>query len=82
MSAVAKLDALRTGVNAPVREAPIAPTVITVDALAERWIVDRKTLYLMIERKELPVLRVGRLFRIPLAAVESLEQSGAAPSEV
>jgi excisionase family DNA binding protein len=58
---------------------PIAlrSSVLTVEQLAERWAVNRKTVFGMIARGELPVMRVGRLIRVPLAVIERLEQAGA-----
>lgn len=56
-----------------------APTLISVDALADRWGVDRKTIYGMIGRGELPAVRLGRLVRVPLAVVTSVEQGRAVP---
>jgi excisionase family DNA binding protein len=52
-------------------------TVLTINDLALRWRVDRKSLYGMIDRGELPVMRIGRLIRVALAVVEQLEQAGA-----
>jgi excisionase family DNA binding protein len=51
-------------------------TLISVPKLAERWDVDVKTLYGMIERGELPAVRLGRLIKISLAVVASLESQG------
>jgi len=48
--------------------------MLSVDELAARWGVDRKTLYLQIQRRQLPVVRIGRAIRIPLALIESIEQ--------
>jgi excisionase family DNA binding protein len=52
-------------------------TVLTINDLALRWNVDRKSIYAMIERGELHAMRIGRLIRIPLAVVQRLEQAGA-----
>ena len=54
-----------------------AVSVLKVEELAARWAVDRKTIFGMIARGEITVLRVGRLIRIPLHVVERLEQAGA-----
>ena len=53
-------------------------TLVTVAELAGRWGVDRKTLLGMIDRGELPVLRLGRLIKISLSVVERLESQGSA----
>jgi excisionase family DNA binding protein len=51
--------------------------MLSVDELAARWGVDRKTIYLQIQRCQLPAVRIGRAIRIPLGIVESVEQGGA-----
>lgn len=48
-------------------------TMLTVDQVAARWRVDRKTVYGMVSRGELAARRLGRVIRIPLAAVEAFE---------
>lgn len=48
--------------------------MLTVDELAARWRLDRKTVYTEIAAGRIPALRVGRVYRIPLVAVASLEQ--------
>jgi excisionase family DNA binding protein len=55
-------------------------TVLTVEELAERWQVNVKTIYAAIAAGEVPVLRIGRVLRIPLAAVLSAEQASAVPT--
>jgi len=52
-------------------------TVLTVDELAVRWGVDRKSIYLQIQRGNLPVMRIGRSIRIPLTLVQEYEQGSA-----
>jgi excisionase family DNA binding protein len=54
------------------------PTLLSVGQLARRWAVDVKTLRGMIERGELPVVRLGRLIKVPLIVVTSLESQGSA----
>ncbi len=49
-------------------------TLLSIEEGAERWGVDRKTVRARIDRGELRRVRVGRLVRIPVAAVESFEQ--------
>ncbi len=55
----------------------MTPTMMTVDELAARWAVSPKTIYGMIERREIVALRVGRLVRISRSHVENLEQQHA-----
>jgi excisionase family DNA binding protein len=50
-----------------------APTLMRVEEVARRWGIDRKTVYVMIERGQLVSRRCGRLVRIPRKAVELLE---------
>jgi excisionase family DNA binding protein len=54
------------------------PTLLSVGQLARRWAVDVKTLRGLIERRELPVIRLGRLIKVPLAVVLSFESQGSA----
>jgi excisionase family DNA binding protein len=63
----------------PLAPAKAPPATMTVPELADRWGVNVKTIYGMIERKELAVMRVGRLLRIPSKVVESYEQASAVP---
>lgn len=49
-------------------------TLLSIEEVAARWGVDRKTVRARIDRGELRRVRVGRLVRIPLGAVESFEQ--------
>lgn len=68
------------GFKLPVaRAATPSSTTMTIDELAERWRVDRKSLYEMVRSGDLPVIRIGRLVRVSLRTVESLEQPGVAP---
>jgi excisionase family DNA binding protein len=55
---------------------PVKPpaATMTVPELAERWGVHAKTIYAMIERKQLAALRVGRLIRVARSVVENCEQ--------
>ena len=59
-------------------EAARAPTMFSLHTLAARWGVDVKTLRGMIERGELPVVRLGRLIKVPVAVVTSFESQGSA----
>jgi excisionase family DNA binding protein len=53
-----------------------ARNVSTVAELARRWNVNVKTIYGMIDRKELSVMRVGRLVRIARSVIETWESQG------
>jgi excisionase family DNA binding protein len=55
----------------------MSPTMMTVEELAKRWAVSPRTIYGMIERREIAALRVGRLVRISRSHVETLEQQNA-----
>jgi excisionase family DNA binding protein len=55
--------------------------MLTIDEIAERWCVNRKTVYEMVERGEIIALRVGRLIRVSRSHIESLE-SGAGRTHV
>ncbi|OWV64274.1 hypothetical protein CDZ97_10330 [Mameliella alba] len=50
-----------------------APRPLTPDMLAERWQCSAETVRMMVKRGELRGFRVGRMIRIPLAAVEEHE---------
>ena len=62
-----------------------AKTFLTVDDVANRLNMDRKTIYDAIARKEIPALRVGRLLRVPgawlreAAGVAEADHLAAAP---
>jgi excisionase family DNA binding protein len=49
------------------------PTMMRVEDVAQRWGIDRKTVYSMISRGQLAARRCGRLVRIPRNVVESFE---------
>jgi excisionase family DNA binding protein len=57
------------------------PTMLSVEEVAARWSVSAKTIYGMIQRREIIARKIGRILRIPRAVVESLEQASAAPGE-
>jgi len=46
---------------------------MTVEEVADRWRVSRMSIYRLIARKELEVMRVGRVFRIPETSVDGYE---------
>lgn len=52
-------------------------TLLSAATLAERWDCHRDTIYKMIGRGELPERRIGGMVRIPLAAVEAIEDGRA-----
>jgi excisionase family DNA binding protein len=61
---------------------PDQPTMLRVEEVAQRWGIDRKTVYSMISRGQLAARRCGRLVRIPRNAVESFEiQAGGSPEK-
>ncbi len=56
-------------------------TLMKVEEVAQRWGVDRKTIYSMISRGQLSARRCGRLVRIPRNVVESFElQASVSPA--
>lgn len=55
---------------------PINRTMLSVDEVASRWGLNRKTVYELIQRGELPSRRFGRSLRIPRAVVEEMESQG------
>ncbi len=54
-------------------------TMLRVEEVAKRWDLNVKTVYGMIERKELLARRCGRVLRVPRSVVESYEQASVAP---
>jgi excisionase family DNA binding protein len=54
-----------------------APTMMRVEEIAERWGLNVKTVYAMIDRGELAARRCGRVLRVPRHVVESFEQGRA-----
>jgi excisionase family DNA binding protein len=56
-----------------------APRLMRVEEVAERWDLNVKTVYAMIERGELVSRRCGRLIRVPRHVVESFEQASVSP---
>jgi excisionase family DNA binding protein len=66
---------------APADDEISASTLMRVEEVAERWGIDRKTVYSMISRGQLSARRCGRLVRIPRNVVESFElQASASPA--
>jgi excisionase family DNA binding protein len=53
--------------------------MLRVEEVARRWDLNVKTVYGMIERKELPARRCGRVLRVPRSVVESYEQASVTP---
>ncbi len=53
-----------------------ASRMLTPDEVAERWAAHVKTVYTAIASGQLPVFRLGRVLRVPLAAVEAIEARG------
>ena len=52
--------------------------MMKVEEVAERWDLNPKTVYGMIERGELVSRRCGRVIRVPRHVVESFEQASVA----
>lgn len=74
------MDAQRRGTRSTgTRDDEDEAVVLTVDELAARWRLDRKTVYSEIAEGRIPALRLGRVYRVPLAAVLSLEQGRVVP---
>ena len=48
------------------------PETLKVAEVAAKLRVDPRTVYRMIDRRELPAIRIGRLIRIPTEAVNKL----------
>ena len=55
-------------------------TMYRVEDLAQRWDLNVKTIYSMIERGELSARRFGRVLRVPRSVVDSLEQASVPPA--
>lgn len=51
------------------------PRFLTVAEVADFMRVSKMTVYRMVHSGDLPAVRVGRSFRVPLAAVEELAKS-------
>lgn len=51
---------------------PSAPRFLTVAEVAKMARVSKMTVYRMVHSGELPAIRVGKSFRVPVEAVEEL----------
>lgn len=51
-------------------------SVLSVEQLAERWQVNVKTIYEAVRLGQVPSIRVGRVIRISMAVVQSIETQG------
>lgn len=51
---------------------PSAPRFLTVAEVADMARVSKMTVYRMVHAGELPAIRVGKSFRVPMEAVEEL----------
>ena len=49
---------------------------LTVRDVAQRWRCDQRTIYKLIHCRRLHAMRVGHVWRIPLAAMREAEISG------
>jgi excisionase family DNA binding protein len=56
------------------RAGKLETPLLTIEQLAARWGVNRKTIYAAIARKEVHAIRIGRVLRVPASVIESLEQ--------
>jgi excisionase family DNA binding protein len=54
-----------------------AKRYLTVSQLSERWSISLAHGYRLLERSELPSLRIGAAVRVPLQAVEEYERRSA-----
>jgi hypothetical protein len=60
---------------------PEAAKALTAEQLAERWQVDRNTIYVKIREGSLPTLALFGKPRIPLQAIEEIEYCGTDKNE-
>lgn len=67
--------------NQEAQTAPEEASVLTADQLAERWQVDRNTIYVKIREGSLPTLSLFGKPRIPLQAIEEIEYCGTDKNE-
>jgi excisionase family DNA binding protein len=51
------------------------PLLVSIDSAAERLAIHRSLMYLLIQRKEIASLKIGRARRIELAELERYVQS-------
>lgn len=58
-----------------------APQFVTVAEVAELARVSRMTVYRMVHSGELPAVRVGGSYRVPVSAVEQLLSGGKGQAE-
>lgn len=59
--------------------APTAVTggqLLTAEQLAERWQIKPSTIYALTRKGSIPTVKLGRLYRYRLAAVEDYERAG------
>jgi excisionase family DNA binding protein len=50
--------------------------LLTAEQLAARWQVKPSTIYSLTRRGAIPTVRLGRLYRFRLAAIEDYERAG------
>ena len=68
---------MRTAARVIPSSLPRPTSVLSVEELAARWRVNRKSIYEAITRGELPVVRIGpRIIRVAVSVVESIESQG------
>jgi excisionase family DNA binding protein len=51
-------------------------TMLSVEELAARWRVNAKTIYAAVQQGQIPALKLGRILRISMAVIESVEAQG------
>ncbi len=57
------------------------PEFYTVQEVADRMRVSRKTIYRMVERGDIQAVRLGDVYRIPRGSFEELLRGGASATE-
>jgi len=53
-----------------------AEQLLTAEELAQRWQIRPSTVYALTRKGSIPTVRLGRLYRYRLAAVEAYEAAG------
>ena len=59
-----------------------ASQLLTAEQLADRWQVKKSTVYLRTREGSIPAVRIGRLYRYRLQAIEQYEIGGGGESDV
>jgi excisionase family DNA binding protein len=53
-----------------------AGQLLTAEQLADRWQIKSSTVYALTRKGSIPTVRLGRLYRYRLSAVEDYERAG------